>query len=151
MSNIRNYFKSWIVIFIFIAILCSIILSSTKWGREVYMVGSNVNTSLFSGVRNDKVLLKVYLLAALLSFVAAVIMTSRYNSAKVDLGSSYLLQSVAAAVLGGANIQGGYGKVIGTIYAVIIFQIISTALNMMGVSRSIVQVVFGVIFIGVLA
>ncbi|MFK9119364.1 ABC transporter permease [Peribacillus castrilensis] len=139
-----------IIIFVLFAILTAILLSKTKWGRSVYMVGSNPIATLFSGVNNSKVLMRVYLYAALLATIASIIMTSRYNTAKVDLGSSYLLQSVAAAVLGGTEIQGGYGKVIGTVYAVVIFQMLSSGLNLMGVPRSIVTVMMGVILITVL-
>ncbi|QGQ44892.1 ABC transporter permease [Metabacillus sediminilitoris] len=138
------------IIFIIIAILTGVLLTRTKWGRSVYMVGSNPVASLFSGVNNSRVLMKVYLFAALLSVIASIIMTSRYNSAKVDLGSSYLLQSVSAAVLGGTEIQGGYGKVIGTVYAAIIFQMLSSGLNLLGVPRSIVNVIMGAILIFVL-
>ncbi|MGE6718045.1 ABC transporter permease [Peribacillus frigoritolerans] len=139
-----------IIIFVLFAILTAILLSKTKWGRSVYMVGSNPIATLFSGVNNSKVLMRVYLYAALLATIASIIMTSRYNTAKVDLGSSYLLQSVAAAVLGGTEIQGGYGKVIGTVYAVVIFQMLSSGLNLMGVPRSIVTVMMGGILITVL-
>ncbi|CAH0262382.1 ABC transporter permease [Peribacillus simplex] len=139
-----------IIIFVLFAILTAILLSKTKWGRSVYMAGSNPIATLFSGVNNSRVLMRVYLYAALLATIASIIMTSRYNTAKVDLGSSYLLQSVAAAVLGGTEIQGGYGKVIGTVYAVVIFQMLSSGLNLMGVPRSIVTVMMGVILITVL-
>jgi simple sugar transport system permease protein len=139
-----------IIIFVLFAILTAVLLTKTSWGRSVYMVGSNPVASLFSGVNNSRVLMRVYLYAALLATIASIIMTSRYNTAKVDLGSSYLLQSVAAAVLGGTEIQGGYGKVIGTVYAVVIFQMLSNGLNLMGVPRSIVTVMMGVILITVL-
>ncbi|WP_181347094.1 ABC transporter permease [Thalassobacillus sp. CUG 92003] len=139
-----------IIIFAAFAILTAVLLNKTEWGRQVYMLGSNPVATLFSGVNNSRVLMKVYLYGALLAAVAAIIMTSRYNSAKVDLGSSYLLQSVAAAVLGGTEIQGGYGKVIGTIYAVIIFQVLSNGLNLLGVDSSLVTVIMGAILIFVL-
>ncbi|MGW6301153.1 ABC transporter permease [Peribacillus butanolivorans] len=139
-----------IIIFALFALLTAVLLTKTKWGRSVYMVGSNPIATLFSGVNNSRVLMRVYLYAALLATIASIIMTSRYNTAKVDLGSSYLLQSVAAAVLGGTEIQGGYGKVIGTVYAVIIFQMLSSGLNLMGVPRAIVTVMMGVILITVL-
>jgi simple sugar transport system permease protein len=139
-----------LIIFVFFAILTAVLLGKTYWGRCVYMIGSNPIASLFSGINNSRVLLKIYLYASFLATVASIIMTSRYNMAKVDLGSSYLLQSVAAAVLGGTDIQGGYGKVIGTVYAVIIFQILSNGLNLLGVPRAIVSVIMGAILILVL-
>ncbi|NNU84601.1 ABC transporter permease [Geobacillus sp. BMUD] len=138
------------IIFVLFAIFTAILLGKTNWGRCVYMIGSNPIATLFSGVNNSRVLLKVYLYASFLATIAAIIMTSRYNMAKVDLGSSYLLQSVAAAVLGGTEIQGGYGKVAGTIYAVIIFQVLSNGLNLLGVPRAIVNVIMGAILISVL-
>jgi simple sugar transport system permease protein len=139
-----------ILIFVAFAIITAILLNKTTWGRNIYMYGNNEVATLFSGVKNSRVLMKVYLFSGLLSAIAAIIMTSRYNSVKVDLGSSYMLQSVAAAVLGGTNIQGGYGKVMGTVYAVIIFQTISNGLNLLGVHRAIVDVFFGGILILVL-
>lgn len=138
------------IIFIIFAVITGVLLTKTGWGKSVYMVGSNPVASLFSGVNNSRVLMKVYLYSALLATIASIIMTSRYNTVKVDLGSSYLLQSVAAAVLGGTEIQGGYGKVVGTIYAVVIFQMLSNGLNLLGVPRSIVTVMMGVILVGVL-
>ncbi|SDY11272.1 simple sugar transport system permease protein/ribose transport system permease protein [Evansella caseinilytica] len=139
-----------LLIFLLVAVITAMLLNRTKWGRGVYMAGSNPVATLFSGINTKRVLLLVYLYGALLTCVAAVIMTSRYNSARVDLGSSYLLQSVAAAVLGGTNIQGGYGKVIGTVYAVGIFQLISSGLNLLGTPRTFVSVLMGVILILVL-
>ncbi|PLR66432.1 MULTISPECIES: ABC transporter permease [Bacillaceae] len=138
------------IIFILFIIVTAVLLNKSKWGRSVYMVGSNPVATLFSGINNNRVLMGVYLYSALLATIAAIIMTSRYNMAKVDLGSSYLLQSIAAAVLGGTDIQGGYGKVIGTVYAVIIFQVLSSGLNLLGVPRSIVGVIMGAILILVL-
>ncbi|WP_102026668.1 ABC transporter permease [Salirhabdus sp. Marseille-P4669] len=139
-----------IIIFVFFIVLTAILLNKTNWGRSVYMLGNNEIATLFSGVKNSRVLMKVYLYAGLLAAISAIIMTSRYNSVKVDLGSSYMLQSVAAAVLGGTNIQGGYGKVMGTVYAVVIFQTISNGLNLLGVHRAIVDVFFGAVLILVL-
>lgn len=138
------------IIFILAVIVTSILLNRTAWGRSVYMVGSNPTATLFSGIHVRKVLLYVYLFAAVLAVVAAVIMTSRYNSAKVDYGSSYLLQSVAAVVLGGTSVRGGVGTVKGTVIGVCIFQILSSSLNLYGLSPHIVNVMMGAILIFVL-
>ena len=78
-------------------------------------------------------------------------MASRYNSAKESYGSSYLLQSVAASVLGGTNISGGEGKVLGTLLATMILQIISSGLNIFGLNRYLTNVLMGFILILVLA
>jgi ribose/xylose/arabinose/galactoside ABC-type transport system permease subunit len=92
----------------------------------------------------------VYLYSGLLAGIAGIIMASRYNSAKESYGSSYLLQSIAATVLGGTDINGGSGKVIGTILAVMILQIISSGLNIFGFQRFLTNVMMGAILVAVL-
>lgn len=138
------------VILIICGFLTSILLDRTAWGRTVYMLGHNPVATLFSGINVRKVALKVYLYSAFMSWLAGVIMTSRYNSARIDYGTSYLLQTVTAVVLGGADISGGYARVVSTIVAVGIIQIISSGLNILGVNRYIVDVIIGLILIGVL-
>ena len=138
------------VLFVLAVALTSALLNRTAWGRSVYMIGSNPTATAFSGIPTRRVLTYVYLFAALMALVAAVVMTSRYNSAKVDYGSSYLLQSVAAVVLGGTSVRGGVGTVKGTVLGVFIFQILSSALNLYGVSPHIVNVLMGGILIVVL-
>ncbi|PRR70436.1 ABC transporter permease [Neomoorella humiferrea] len=139
-----------ILIFIVFAIVTGILLERTAWGRSVYMFGCNPIATYFSGINTKKVVMFVYLYAAILAAVAAIIMISRYNSAKVDYGSSYLLQSVAIVVLGGTDIAGGYGKVIGTVVAVGIVQVLSSGLNLIGINRFIVDVTMGALLIAVL-
>lgn len=114
------------------------------------MVGSNPTAAVFSGINVKRVLLQVYIYSSVLAGLAAVIMLSRYNSAKVDLGSSYLLQSVAAVVLGGTSMAGGHGTVLGTVIAVAILQVVSSGLNILGVNRFIIEVIMGAILIAVL-
>ena len=132
-------------------LLTAILLNRTAWGRSVYMIGSNPTAAEFSGIRVRSVLMGVYLFSALMAALAAVIMTSRYNSAKVDYGSSYLLKSVATIVLGGVSIQGGAGTVKGVVLGAAIFQILSSALNLYGLSPHLVDVLTGTVLIFVLA
>lgn len=139
-----------ILIFAVLALLTAIVLEHTAWGRGVYMFGCNSTATLFSGINIRKLVMMVYVYAALMAAVATIIMTSRYNSAKVDYGSSYLLQSVAIVVLGGTDIAGGYGKVIGTVTAACIVQILSSGLNLLGINRYLVDVTMGVLLICVL-
>ena len=77
-------------------------------------------------------------------------MTSRYNTSKADLGASYLLQSIAIVILGGANINGGEGKVPGVFIAVFIIQILKTVFNIVGMNPYTADVVSGIILIVVL-
>ena len=138
------------IIFAIIAVFTYFLLERTPWGTRVYMVGSNPTAAVFSGINVKRILLQVYIYSSVLAGLAAVIMLSRYNSAKVDLGSSYLLQSVAAVVLGGTSMAGGHGTVLGTVIAVAILQVVSSGLNILGVNRFIIEVIMGAILIAVL-
>lgn len=139
------------LLFIVVAIIGAIILERTPWGVSIYMLGNNPLATMYSGINIKKVQLRVYIFSALMAGISALIMTSRYNSAKVDYGSSYLLQSVAAVVLGGTDIAGGYGKVIGTVIAVAIIQCISSGFNLLGINRYLTDITMGVILLLVLA
>lgn len=139
-----------LLLFIIIVAITWILLEKTPWGMSVYMVGSNKKAAEFSGINVNKVMLKAYMYSGFLGSLSMIIMMSRYNSARVDYGSSYLMQTVSAAVLGGTAISGGYGKVFGVVIAVAIMQIISSGMNIFGLDRSLTTVVTGIILIGVL-
>ncbi|NLY89649.1 MAG: ABC transporter permease [Firmicutes bacterium] len=138
------------VIFALIVIFLYILLEKTSWGTKVYFIGSNETAANFSGINVRKIKMQVYIISSILSAAAAIIMMSRYNSVKANLGSSYLLQSIAASVLGGTNIAGGKGSVFGTVIAIGIIQIISSGLNILNVNRFITDSIMGLILIVVL-
>ena len=138
------------IILIAAAVVAHIILQRTIWGRNLYMFGSNQTATLYSGVNTAKTNFKVYLFSAVMSYIAGIIMTSRYNTSKADLGASYLLQSIAIVILGGANINGGEGKVPGVFIAVFIIQILKTVFNIIGMNPYTADVVSGIILIVVL-
>jgi len=138
------------IIFVVMAVVTYLLLERTAWGHSIYMVGSNQKASEFSGINVRKVTMWVYIYSAFLGGIAMIIMMSRYNSARVDYGSSYLMQTVAASVLGGAAITGGYGKVGGVITAVAILQCLSSGLNIFGLETSLSRVITGALLIGVL-
>lgn len=139
------------ILYILIVVVSYFLFERSAWGTEVYMAGCNETATRFSGVNTKKTLLKVYIYSGLMAGLASVLISSRYNSAKTDYGSSYMMQSVSAVVLGGTNIAGGHGTVAGTVIAVAIIQVVSTGLNILGVNRYIIDIITGGILIVVLA
>jgi simple sugar transport system permease protein len=95
-------------------------------------------------------LLKVYMLSGLFASVAGMVIMSRANSANADYGSSYLLLSVLIAVLGGVNPYGGYGRVIGVVFAVLSMQFLSSGLNMLQVSNFARELIWGALLLFVM-
>jgi simple sugar transport system permease protein len=138
------------IIFVFVIIGVYLLLERSKFGSTVYMIGSNPKVSRYSGINVKRIIFLVYSIAGLLVAVSGILMASRYNSAKESYGSSYLLQSVAASVLGGTNINGGEGRIAGTIVAVMIIQVISSGLNIFGFNRYLTTIVMGGILLLVL-
>jgi simple sugar transport system permease protein len=139
-----------ILVFAVGAFLVALVLRRTPLGVSIYMMGSNEKATLFSGIDTRRVILKIYSLSGLLCGVAAIVMISRFNSAKAGYASSYLLVTILAAVLGGVDPFGGFGKMLGLILALLILQVISSGLNLLGMSAHLTIALWGGILIFVL-
>jgi simple sugar transport system permease protein len=136
---------------LFILALCAIpvavVLRRSPFGNALYMMGSNPEATRFSGVRTRRVILKLYVLSSLLAGAAGLVMLSRFNSANASYGESYLLVTILAAVLGGTDPYGGFGKVGGLILALVILQVISSAFNLLGFSQFLTIAIWGALLI----
>ena len=88
-----------------------------------------------------------YMYGGVIAAVAGIIMMSRVNSAKADFGSSYTMQSILVAVLGGVSPSGGKGKVAGVVLAVCVLQFLSSGFNMLRVSQYAKELVWGLLLI----
>lgn len=136
-----------LLLFALLAALTSLILNKTPTGFNIYMFGSNETATQFSGGNNTRIIMRTYLLSGLLSGFAALIMISRFNSAKAGYGASYLLVTILAAVLGGTSSEGGFGRVSGLVLALVTLQIISSGLNLLRVSSFMTIAIWGFIMI----
>jgi len=101
-----------LLLFFLVAILLWVLLEHTTLGRSLYLVGSNEQATRYSGVNTVRVQISVYVISALLGWVAAILMMAKFNSAKAGYGESYLLVTILASVLGGINPDGGFGRII---------------------------------------
>jgi simple sugar transport system permease protein len=133
------------------AILVGIVLRRTGFGVAVFMVGSNIEATRYSAIDTRRVLVGVYLFSSVLCFVAACLMLARFNSASADYAQSYLLVTILAAVLGGVDPFGGFGKVAGLMLSLAILQVLASASNLLGLSDYLKLAVWGFVLIGVMA
>lgn len=140
-----------LIIYLLVVLMAWYLIHKTPWGVNVYMVGGNEKATRYSGINTKRVLTLVYVFSAVMAGIAGILMISRYNSARADYGTSYTLQAVAATVLGGTDINGGSGKVWGTVVAVLILQVLSSGFNIIGINRNITDIVTGLILICVLS
>ena len=136
-----------LIVFLALCVPIAVLLNKSPFGHKVYMIGSSEKATRYSGVDTRRVLLGVYLLSSLLAFVAALVMMARFNSANASYGESYLLVTILAAVLGGVDPFGGFGKVAGLVMALIVLQVISSAFNLLNFSPFLTVAIWGVLIV----
>ena len=110
------------------------LLMRTPFGRHVYATGGNRDAAWLSGVRVDRVLLKVYLLCGLGAGLAGVLVASRLNAGYPRAGELYELDAVAAVVVGGTSLFGGRGSIWGTLGGAFFIGVLNNGLNLYNVS-----------------
>lgn len=136
-----------LIIFLIIAIILAIIMDKTPFGINNYLIGSNETATYLSGINVKRILVQTYAISGLLCGIASTIMISRFNSARAGYGSSYLLITILAAVLGGVDPSGGIGKINGLVVALFILQMASSGLNLLGVSTHFTKALWGIILL----
>jgi simple sugar transport system permease protein len=132
------------------AVLVGLLLRRTGFGVATFMVGSNIEATRYSAIDTRRVLVGVYLASSVLCFVAASLMLARFNSASADYAQSYLLITILAAVLGGVDPFGGFGKVAGLILSLAVLQVLASASNLLGLSDYLKLAIWGFVLIGVM-
>lgn len=107
------------------------------------MVGSNEKAAYYSGINTNRILILTYILSSFLCVLAALIMMSKFNSAKSSYGESFLLVTILASVLGGLNPDGGFGKIIGVVIALLLLQAMESGFNMIGINSFLTMAFWG--------
>ena len=128
-------------------IISHFILSCTKTGRYIYAVGGNEQAAAASGIKVRCVKLVVYTFSGVMAALVGIILTAHLNSASPVWGNSYELDAIAATVIGGASMDGGEGKVIGTLVGALIIGTISNGLDILNVSAYWQQIIKGIIIL----
>lgn len=136
-----------VMIMFLVAILASIVLNRTLFGRYIFALGSNEEAARLSGVNVDFWKILTYALSGMICGVAGLIISSRLNSAQPALGLGYELDAIAAVVIGGTSLSGGRGTILGTIIGAFIMSVLTNGLRIMGVQEEWKIVVTGVIII----
>jgi ribose transport system permease protein len=120
-------------------------------GRMIYAVGDNPVASRLAGVRVWQVQLFVYAVCGLLSALAGVLLVGFNNAADLGIASPFLLPSVAAVVIGGTSIFGGFGGYVGTILGALILTVLDSLLTILNASQATRQILYGLIVLALAA
>ena len=118
-------------------------LGRIGFGRALYAIGDNADACRISGLRIWRVLVANYALSGLLSAAAGLLLIGSTNAADLGLANSYLLPSVAAAVIGGTSIFGGRGGYGGTVIGALVLTILESLMTLLDASEPIKQIIYG--------
>ena len=132
-------------------IVFAYVLKNTAWGRHVYAVGDDAEAARLAGVRTNRVLLSVYVVAGLICAVAAWMLIGRIASASPQAGGTANLDSITAVVIGGTSLFGGRGLVVGTLFGALIVGVLRNGLTLSGVDVLWQDFAVGVLIIAAVA
>ncbi|HOO33072.1 MAG TPA: ABC transporter permease [Thermotogota bacterium] len=136
-------------IFIGLAVLFSVILNHTRYGRYICAIGSNERVAKYAAIKIDRIRFLAYVIIGVTVAVTAVLLSSRLNSiSSSNAGQNYELDAIAAVIIGGTAMSGGSGTIFGTVIGAIILGIVNNMLNMLGVSPYLQGTVKGLVIIG---
>lgn len=142
-------FKIPVQVFYFlgIAIVASIILGRTRFGRYIYAVGGNDIAARLSGINVDRVRIAVFAITGFLVGVAALLHSALVSQGSHIDGNGYELNAIAAVVIGGTNLMGGVGTIGGTVIGAIILQVLDNILGLRNVQSEYQAILKGVIIV----
>ncbi len=136
-----------VVIMLVLMVVFAIVMKKTRFGRYVYALGGNELASKLSGVNTDRVKTNVYVLCSLLAAVAGVVLYARLNSAESTAGYGAELDVIAASVIGGASMSGGYGSIIGAVIGAALIGIISNGVVLLHINTYAQQAITGLVIL----
>ena len=139
------------LLFLALAAGVSFLLTRTAFGVRLMLIGANSKAAVFAGLETEKIVFRSYVLSGFLASVAGLILSGRTNAAKSDYGTSYLLEAVLIAVLGGANPAGGRGTVLGVSIAVLALMFLSSGFQILRFSNFLIDFVWGAFLLLVIA
>src|ERR1700704_324513 len=123
------------------------VLTQTKWGNHIYAVGNNPEATRLSGIRTDRLLISVYVVAGVIYGVAALLLVARTQVGDPNAGQTDNLDSITAVVLGGTSLFGGRGNVVGTLIGALVVSVFRNGLVLIDVSSVYQILITGILVI----
>lgn len=130
-----------------IVIIGQIMLTRTVFGRRIFAVGANETAAHLAGIQTRLHKVIVFAIAGLLSGVAGVCYTSKYQLSDPNAGDGWELAAIAAVVIGGTSLMGGRGSVVNSFFGVLIVATLNSGLAQIGVSEPMKRVITGVVIV----
>lgn len=136
-----------LVLFALITLFFWLITHRGRFGRHLFLIGQNPRAARYAALSVNGMSYALYGLVGVASAIAALVMVSYFGSARSDLGRDLLMPALTAAVLGGANIYGGSGSVIGTALAALLVGYLQQGLQMIGIPNQVSSALSGALLV----
>ena len=134
----------WCVVF---AALVAWLLHRSRLGLHIFAVGANARSASLNGVRTQGVVVAAYVICSLLAVVAGVYLAARVASGDPSMGASFSLESVTAIALGGVQLTGGVGSIVGVVTGALSLGLITNGINLFGISPFLRGAITGVLLL----
>lgn len=123
-----------IYIMLILVILGDVLLRNSRYMRQIYYVGSNRKAAKLNGINVSKVKITCFLITSICAGIAGVLITARFGSSSVTIGSDTAMDVITGCIIGGASLNGGKGSVWGAVLGAAFLSVLSTALNLLGIN-----------------
>ncbi|MCZ7530467.1 MAG: ABC transporter permease [Acidimicrobiia bacterium] len=128
-------------------VVMTVLMGRTRFGRYVYAIGGNEKAARLSGISVWRTTALVYVICSVLAAIAGIMLTARVSSGEPNLGGSFPLESIAAAVLGGVALGGGQGRLLGAVGGAAFVVMLQNGMNLIRVENYVQQIVIGIALI----
>jgi rhamnose transport system permease protein len=136
-----------VVLFILMAILFGLVLHRTTFGRYLYAIGNNENATVYSGVPVDRIKIIIYTISGLMAALAGLILAARFGSTRPDIGTGLELAVITGVVLGGVDINGGRGTMLGAVLSLILIGLMRFGMGLLNIQGQVQGTVIGLLLI----
>jgi rhamnose transport system permease protein len=136
-----------VVLFIIMAVIFGLILHRTTFGRYLYSIGNNENATSYSGVPVEKIKFILYALSGFMAALAGLILAARFGSTRPDIGTGLELSVITAAVLGGIEINGGKGTMLGAVLSLLLIGLMRFGMGLLNIQGQVQGIALGMLLI----
>lgn len=134
-----------IVLTLALAAVAQLVLSRTRFGRSVYATGGNALAARLAGIRTDRVIVACFVISGVMSAVAGLLITARFEAGAATAAQGLELAVIAAVVIGGVSLFGGEGNMGGMLLGVLLLGLVQNAVNLLDVPPNWDSVVSGIV------
>ncbi len=136
-----------LLLFTVLAVIFGIVLHKTAFGRYLYAIGSNQDAVIYSGISVARVKVIIFMVSGFIAALAGLVLAARYGSTRPDIGTGLELAVITAVVLGGVDINGGRGTMIGAVLALLLIGLLRFGMGLLNIQGQVQGIAIGVLLI----